>query len=490
MSAFGPITPDVVPAPRVFACSLDHQLSSLSFISTSSFLRVLATFPSRPFHSPSNALSGIERRGWHLSKSATLEWKTSTMFLMRAQRAVAARRAWLSGVCWSRQAQACLATLQADQKSDRKLKSVSFFAPGESGAAGRAREQLRLEVFGQRSNRSMRLEEDIVAGKVSAVQLLDSATAKNTMDYETLRACLRGQWRRVAEIPRAKRSQTPKTDSIGLGRAAFTWVWQDEKLWVPILCKDEYLAQCLCYFGVLDGIQHLLVDWLVVHAESADSECMKLTSRPHAWRGFLLRAIISALFSHDSANSADAALRCFFTIEEQRKASLSSAGKHEIPPVTFRLTAATVKIICELVRGHCPNTDPALYDRFATFYQDYNGDRAEVRPLRLAALSLYHPTRPSATATVDFMRSQLSHADDAGLLHFRQHHLSVLADRELPRFFTRLKNLSDEGDSKWVWEQYQRLWSLKQSSLKDESTPQFANAAISFKPLSIRKIRC
>lgn len=168
--------------------------------------------------------------------------------------------------------------------------------------------------------------------------------------------------------------------------------------------NDTELVSHLCILLVGEDLDDYIYAWM-----RQDLPGLPADSDPaaHAWRGALLRCLVSAHLYLQSDRSADSALLAFFKGVEfvvgarQRK---HTESRTDIAARSISLWPGEVLLDKHSGSGYFPRTDTRLYDQFFAFTAS-NKVKLGGKALTLARAQLHHPSKPDPQPTLAFLRA-------------------------------------------------------------------------------------
>lgn len=214
-------------------------------------------------------------------------------------------------------------------------------------------------------------------------------------------------------------------------------VWNDEKLWTPLVVADADAIFHLCYYAILESLEEMVIQWSFVAITEQGSPLAG--SGPHnAWRGQLLGHLITAHSFIDTANCADDMLLCMHRIVEESKAVCAS----QAALVSLHQPRLRCQKLLRIKIGS--KTNGQLFDSFVKWV----GEHANAGPLdrlfQTANLSLYHPQTPTEAPALEFLLKWNGHRS-MNLPKETEHH-----NRFLQRTFDVAVEHGNLRDAEWI----------------------------------------
>lgn len=144
-------------------------------------------------------------------------------------------------------------------------------------------------------------------------------------------------------------------------------IWRSDSWPLLVFFVPRTVAN-LCYYAVLEGLEDLLLDWMIM-----DTTDMNLEQRADFWRGALFRKIVGAHLSLDTNANAGPAIQCCIKVAKQKDAAyvantesrrnhcrIVAQGKHPIMVTPIR--PIIVDLHATLCTPYCYNTDPDVFE--------------------------------------------------------------------------------------------------------------------------------
>lgn len=186
------------------------------------------------------------------------------------------------------------------------------------------------------------------------------------------------------------------------------WLWKDDERWSYVLWNENLVFDSLCHILVTEGHQRYIV------------ELLKLDEPAHvqlhpAWRGLLLRNLLSAQYNSTIGLSADPMLKTFFEIREEvlqarrkidsRKGSHDSYGLTSLWPVTLESSGV-------LASGTWPETTRSDYLAFVDIFCEVARTKGVDVEWARARMMLHVPEAPEPQPIIGLLKDAFEGLDD------------------------------------------------------------------------------
>lgn len=314
------------------------------------------------------------------------------------------------------------------------------------------------------------LERRLEIGEIEPIAALQQYIADGEANSEIVRVCLVSTTNKLFKLPRKKRLTEARKADPGLAKLALLHIWEDPRLWIPIVFADFQAQEALCWLAIAEGAEKFIFDWIRSDVETElKAQNIPLPEevmlKKEVWRGSMLRNLVHAYLMQDEANSADSALNCLFDVIDLKT---ELRARHEsMPNLSQRgimwtsLRPARVVISGAITGGFCFKTDPKLYDRYMKFCQHANDRDRKFRPqiaaLRAADLELHHPTSPSAQATMHLLRGMCARGG-ISQPYLNVGDVSSMARRMMEQAYMLTTKQGKLDDAVWIEEKYHQAF--------------------------------
>lgn len=107
----------------------------------------------------------------------------------------------------------------------------------------------------------LRLQKTLASKAEDPISTLRSRLQAGTASPEVARVCLEVYFTQLLRLSRRDRRQQMCNDDVGA--LSLKWLWSEDHRWVGPVTEDVKSLEMMCYFAVAEGLDGLLVEWLM-----------------------------------------------------------------------------------------------------------------------------------------------------------------------------------------------------------------------------------
>jgi len=248
------------------------------------------------------------------------------------------------------------------------------------------------------------------------------------------------------------------------------FLWEHSSIWRRFLDQAFESQLVLCEYAYHQGLETYISDWIAAEVPEHNESHYQCSIPAEAWRGMLLRSLVSARLSCAADNSADTAIELLLVMAQKKSETKLafrawiSTNSSKLPTSGVRFLSilpAVVSITSALCSEKSTATSSELFDQF---FEVQNHANFKVTPFERdynnATLAQWHPTRPNPDFMLDFLRTH--YVDEGGKLSMKnapkdaKSYSSLRAS--LVRTQTLLKGLERSTDLQYVAQKSEEIF--------------------------------